>query len=126
MVHVDGQVLVQGKIARGFEMTSGSEDDGYGRAVWADTGLTSRLPGRRPRRPVRAPRRRHRARRSQSLDTMTLTFTDLVNEAHRRGLRPERQDGHWTSSPNSPASTTWPATTTGTATAPTTPATSTA
>jgi len=82
MVHVDGQVLVQGKIARGFGLTSGPEDDGYGRAVWSDTGDDAHFPGgvlgalfQLRDGDIRS--------EIQSLDTMTLTFTDLVNEAHR-------------------------------------------
>lgn len=82
MVHVDGQVLVQGKIARAFGLTSGPEDDGYGQAIWTDTkdgahfrggvlGALFQLRDGDIRQEI------------QSLDTMTLTFTDLVNEAHR-------------------------------------------
>lgn len=82
MVHLDGQILVQGKIARAFSLTSGPEDDGYGRPVWEDTGDEARYRGgvlgalfQLRDGDIRG--------EIQSLDTMTLTFTDLVNEAHR-------------------------------------------
>ncbi|NLJ47066.1 MAG: flagellar hook-associated protein FlgK [Treponema sp.] len=82
MVHLDGQILVQGKIARAFSLTSGPEDDGYGRPVWSDTEDEARYRGgvlgalfQLRDGDIRG--------EIQSLDTMTLTFTDLVNEAHR-------------------------------------------
>ncbi len=82
MVHVDGQVLVQGRIARTFALTSGPEDDGYGRAVWADTGDEAHYRGGVLGALFQL-RDGDIREEIQSLDTMTLTFTDLVNEAHR-------------------------------------------
>ncbi len=83
MVHVDGIVLVQGKIARGFEMT-GSDADGFAIPVWADTGLPAAFPGGTLGALVEL-RDGDARSEMQSLDTMTLTFSDLVNETHRRG-----------------------------------------
>ena len=37
MVHMDGQVLVQGKVAREFDIESVTDNSGYSRVVWADT-----------------------------------------------------------------------------------------
>lgn len=82
MVHVDGQVLVQGKIARAFSLTTGPEDEGYGRAVWSDTGDDAHFPGGSLGALFELRDGDIRAE-IQSLDTMTLTFTDLVNETHR-------------------------------------------
>ena len=123
MVHVDGLVLVQGKIARGFEMQ-----------------------GRRPGRLRRLPSGRTRAcppsikggtlgallelrdgdakKELQTLDTMALSFSDLVNETHARATAPTARRAS-TSSRSGPSSTTSRATTTATATARTTRPTST-
>ncbi|MCX7025066.1 MAG: flagellar hook-associated protein FlgK [Spirochaetes bacterium] len=81
MIHVNGQVLVQGRIARTFNLTSGPENDGYGDARWADTGSTMHFEGGTlgalfEMRDVVV------RGEIQSLDTMTMTFTDLVNEVH--------------------------------------------
>ena len=82
MVHVDGHILVQGKIARGFKMSSGAESGGYPRVLWGDTGdeafiRQGQLGGMLEMRDVDI------KDEIASLDTMTLTFTDLVNEVHR-------------------------------------------
>ncbi|MBU0926862.1 MAG: flagellar hook-associated protein FlgK [Spirochaetes bacterium] len=84
MVHVDGHVLVQGKIARGFSMSTGAETGGYLRVLWADTGdeaviKSGSLGAMLEMRDVDI------REEIASLDTMTLTFTDLVNEVHRSG-----------------------------------------
>jgi flagellar hook-associated protein 1 FlgK len=83
MIHVDGLVLVQGKIARGFEMT-GSDAEGYSSPAWADTKLPASFKGGTLGALLEL--RDGDARTElQGLDTMTLTFADLVNETHRRG-----------------------------------------
>ncbi|MBN1519575.1 MAG: flagellar hook-associated protein FlgK [Spirochaetales bacterium] len=82
MVHADGQILVQGKKYRTFGLTSGAENDGHPNLVWKDTddpamvrggvlGALFELRDVDVRDEI------------ASLDTMTLTFTDLVNEVHR-------------------------------------------
>ncbi len=83
MVHVDGLVLVQGKVARAFEM-AGSDADGFASPAWADTKLPASIPGGVLGALLEL--RDGDARSElQGLDTMTLTFADLVNETHRRG-----------------------------------------
>ncbi len=82
MVHIDGHILVQGKIARGFTMSTGAESGGYPRVLWADTGSeaiikSGSLGAMLEMRDVDI------KEEIASLDTMTLTFTDLVNEVHR-------------------------------------------
>jgi len=83
MVHLDGLVLVQGKVARGFEM-GGADADGFASPVWADTKLPASFPGGTLGALVEL--RDGDARGElQTLDTMSLSFSDLVNETHRRG-----------------------------------------
>jgi flagellar hook-associated protein 1 FlgK len=81
MIHVEGIVLVQGKNARGLEMGA-PDEDGYAAPVWADTRLAlspkgGSLGALLELRDVDV------KREIQSLDTMALTFSDLVNETHR-------------------------------------------
>jgi flagellar hook-associated protein 1 FlgK len=82
MVHVDGHILVQGKLARGFEMSSGAETSGYPRVLWADTGSEAIIKGGSLGAMLEM-RDVDIKQEIASLDTMTLTFTDLVNEVHR-------------------------------------------
>lgn len=82
MVHVDGHILVQGKLARGFEMSGGAENGGFARVLWGDTGDEATITGGSLGAMLEI---RDVDLRDEiaSLDTMTLTFTDLVNEVHR-------------------------------------------
>lgn len=82
MVHIDGHILVQGKIARGFTMSSGAENEGYPRVLWADTGSEATIKSGRLGALLEL-RDVDIKNEIASLDTMTLTFTDLVNEIHR-------------------------------------------
>ncbi|HAE22872.1 MAG TPA: flagellar hook-associated protein FlgK [Spirochaetaceae bacterium] len=82
MVHVNGQVFVQGKIARAFDLTTGAENEGHPNLIWKDTGDAAGVSGGSlgslfELRDVDV------RREIVSLDTMTLNFTDLVNEVHR-------------------------------------------
>jgi flagellar hook-associated protein 1 FlgK len=81
MVHVDGIVLVQGKNARSLEMGA-PDEDGYAAPVWADTKLALSPKGGSLGALVEL-RDVDVKREIQSLDTMALTFSDLVNETHR-------------------------------------------
>jgi flagellar hook-associated protein 1 FlgK len=83
MVHVEGMVLVQGRIARAFEMR-GADDEGFASPYWKDTGLAADIKGGTlgallELRDVDA------RDEIQTLDTMALSFSDLVNETHRDG-----------------------------------------
>lgn len=82
MVHIDGHILVQGKIARGFTMSSGAENEGYPRVLWADTGSEATIKSGRLGALLEL-RDVDIKNEIASLDTMTLTFTDMVNEVHR-------------------------------------------
>ncbi|HTX71606.1 MAG TPA: flagellar hook-associated protein FlgK, partial [Rectinemataceae bacterium] len=81
MVHVDGIILVQGKIARPLEMR-GADQDGFASPVWKDTGQP--FVAKAGQLGALLELRDGDARNEmQTLDTMTLTFSDLVNETHR-------------------------------------------
>ena len=83
MIHVDGLILVQGKEARSLKMGS-PDEDGYATPIWADTGSQANFKGGSLGALVELRDKDVRAS-VQSLDTMALTFTDLVNETHRAG-----------------------------------------
>jgi flagellar hook-associated protein 1 FlgK len=82
MVHVAGQILVQGKIARGFELSKGQDNDGYSKLLWKDTGDEARINSGVVGSLFEL-RDIDIRQEIASLDTMTLTFTDMVNEVHR-------------------------------------------
>ena len=82
-IHLDGLVLVQGRLARSFEMGA-PDQDGYTAPVWADTKLPASIKGGSLGALLEL-RDTDVKQQIQSLDTMALTFTDLVNEAHRAG-----------------------------------------
>jgi flagellar hook-associated protein 1 FlgK len=81
MVHSDGLILVQGKLARSFEM-KGADEDGFARPYWKDTGLAADIKGGQLGALIEL-RDGDAKKELQTLDTMTLSFTDLVNENHR-------------------------------------------
>jgi flagellar hook-associated protein 1 len=83
MIHVDGLVLVQGKMARSFELKD-ADADGFASPVWKDTGLPASINGGTVGALLEL-RDGDAKKEMQSLDTMALTFTDLVNETHRAG-----------------------------------------
>ena len=82
-VHVDGMVLVQGKLARGFEL-KGSDAEGFASPAWQDTGLPASIKGGTLGALLEL-RDGDAKNEMQSLDTMALSFADLVNETHRAG-----------------------------------------
>ena len=82
MVHVNGQVLVQGRIARNFAVEPVLDNYGYSKVVWADTNETVDVKGGSLGALIelRDVDVRHEI---QSLNTMTMNFADLVNDVHR-------------------------------------------
>jgi flagellar hook-associated protein 1 FlgK len=84
MVHVDGIVLVQGKIARAFEL-KGPDQDGFASPAWQDTGLPAAIKGGTLGALLEL-RDGDAKKELQTLDTMALSFSDLVNETHRAGF----------------------------------------
>jgi flagellar hook-associated protein 1 len=83
MVHMDGLVLVQGHIARSFEMQA-PDADGFSSPAWKDTGLPAEVKGGQLGALLEL-RDGDAKKEMRTLDTMALTFTDLVNETHRAG-----------------------------------------
>jgi flagellar hook-associated protein 1 FlgK len=83
MVHIDGLVLVQGHIARGFDMR-GPDDEGFASPAWQDTGLPASIKGGTLGALLEL-RDGDSRKEMQTLDTMALSFADLVNETHRAG-----------------------------------------
>jgi flagellar hook-associated protein 1 FlgK len=86
MLHTGGMVLVQGKIGRQFQISSGVNTEGYGQITWADTGDVL-APDRKSGSLAALLELRDDTIQNEmrSLDSMTMNFIDLVNENHRPG-----------------------------------------
>lgn len=82
MVHLDGRVLVQGGVARNFELVSLTDNNGYDKLVWADTREDAFVSGGTLGALVEL-RDVDVRNEIQSLNTMTMNFSDLVNDIHR-------------------------------------------
>ncbi|MDR0784962.1 MAG: flagellar hook-associated protein FlgK [Treponema sp.] len=86
MVHTAGMVLVQGRIGRqfAFEPAPALPDGtrGYSKITWVDTGEDVHFRGGSLAALVDF-RDQTVAEEIRSLDSMTMNFTDLVNEVHR-------------------------------------------
>jgi flagellar hook-associated protein 1 FlgK len=92
MVHTGGSILVQGRSRRQFALESGAgmvdpsnaEEAAFSRITWKDSGSPVILRGGSLAAMVQL---RDADVRSelQNLDSMTLNFADLVNDAHRAG-----------------------------------------
>ncbi len=82
MVHLDGNILVQGNIARNFSLETVLDNNGYDKLVWRDTGDDAYVSGGKLGALIEL---RDSDIRSeiQSLNTMTMNFADLVNDVHR-------------------------------------------
>lgn len=85
MVHMDGHVLVQGGVARGFDVEANTDNNGYSTVVWNDTGAAADISGGSLGALIEL---RDSDIRSelQNLNTMTMNFADLVNDVHRDGI----------------------------------------
>ena len=85
MVHVDGHILVQGSTSRDFALVATTDNNGYNKIVWSDTGADATVTGGQLGALVEL---RDVDIRSeiQSLNTMTMNFVDLVNDVHRAGI----------------------------------------
>lgn len=85
MVHIEGQVLVQGSAARQFDLVANAGNNGYGSVVWNDTRLLADVKSGKLGALIEL---RDVDVRSeiQSLDTMAMNFSDLVNDVHRAGI----------------------------------------
>lgn len=92
MVHIDGHILVQGSIARKFVLTTDQGNDGMAKITWDDTGADAFFEGGQLGALVEL-RDVDLKREIAALDTVTLTFTDLVNEVHRSAYGLSGQTG---------------------------------
>ena len=81
-VHLDGQVLVQGGIARTFELETVVDNNGYDKLVWNDNGTDAYVTGGKLGALIEL-RDVDVRNEVQSLNTMTMNFADLVNDVHR-------------------------------------------
>lgn len=92
MVHVDGRVIVQGSIAREIGFAPRYDETGYNKLVWQDTGLDAHFSGGKLGALVEL-RDVDVRNEMQSLNTMTMNFSDLVNDVHRNAVGANKVTG---------------------------------
>lgn len=85
MVHTDGQIIVQGSLARQIETVGQLDNNGYGKLMWSDTKLDAEFHGGTLGALVELRDKDIRIE-IQSLNTMALNFADLVNDVHRNAI----------------------------------------
>lgn len=85
MVHTDGQIIVQGSLARQIETIGQLDNNGYGKLMWSDTKLDAEFHGGTLGALVEL-RDKDIRTEIQSLNTMALNFADLVNDVHRNAI----------------------------------------
>ncbi|MBO4403849.1 MAG: flagellar hook-associated protein FlgK [Treponema sp.] len=85
MVHTDGQIIVQGSLSRKIGFETMPDSNGYSKLVWQDTKVDAHFRGGTLGALVEL-RDRDLRTRIQELNTMTLNFSDLVNDVHREGI----------------------------------------
>lgn len=85
MVHTDGQVIVQGSIARQISAEGDIDNNGYATLIWQDTRLPAHFEGGTLGALLELRDKDIRGE-TQTLNTMALNFADLVNEIHRNAV----------------------------------------
>lgn len=85
MVHTDGQIIVQGSLARQIETVGQLDNNGYGKLMWSDTKLDAEFHGGTLGALVEL-RDKDIRTEIQSLNTIALNFADLVNDVHRNAI----------------------------------------
>lgn len=85
MVHLEGNILVQGHIARNFEVEPVINNNGYSKVIWSDTKNQVQVSGGTLGALIELRDVDIRSQ-VQSLNTMTMNFADLVNDVHRNGI----------------------------------------
>ena len=85
MVHLEGNILVQGHIARQFDVEPVINNNGYSKVIWADTKNTVQVSGGTLGALIEL-RDVDIREQVQSLNTVTMNFSDLVNDVHRAGI----------------------------------------
>ena len=84
VIHTAGLELVQGKSFRTFELKTGLSNDGYAEVVWSENGNRAEFTGGKLAALIDLRDGDFRDE-IQKLDTMTMSFVDLVNDIHRDG-----------------------------------------
>lgn len=85
MVHIDGRILVQGGIARNFQVVPTVDNNGYSKVVWADIQEDATISGGSLGALIEL-RDVDVRNEIQSLNTMTMNFADLVNDIHKNAV----------------------------------------
>lgn len=83
-VHTNGYHMVQGTVARTFDLQPDPQNEGYNQVVWQHSGESVEVGGGKLASLVEL-RDQDIRREIQNLDNMTINFVDLVNEIHRAG-----------------------------------------
>ncbi|MFI3257555.1 MAG: flagellar hook-associated protein FlgK [Spirochaetales bacterium] len=85
MVHLDGQVLVQGSLDRSFEVIPLTDNSGYTKVVWEDTQNDAYFSGGSLGALIEL-RDVDVRREIQNLNTFSMEFSDMVNDIHRNAV----------------------------------------
>ncbi|MFA6936620.1 MAG: flagellar hook-associated protein FlgK [Treponema sp.] len=85
MVHTDGQIIVQGSYARKIESVAEVNNNGFSKLQWSDTKNDAYFKGGSLGALVEL-RDVDIRNEIQSLNTMTMNFSDLVNDVHRNAV----------------------------------------
>jgi flagellar hook-associated protein 1 FlgK len=85
LVHTNGEIIVQGSIARQVETVSNPNNNGYVDLRWQDTQLEAYFPGG-SLGALMDLRDKDLRSEMQSLNTMVINFADLVNDVHRNAI----------------------------------------
>ena len=91
-VHVDGRILVQGSVGRQFALAPKFDDTGYSKVIWADTENDAYFSGCKLGALIELRDKDVRSE-MQSLNTMTMNFSDLVNDVHRNAVGANKVTG---------------------------------
>lgn len=92
MVHLEGIVLVQGNEARSFELEKTIDNNGYSKVIWSDTLNTAQITGGKLGALIEL-RDVDVRDEIQSLNTMAMNFSDLVNDVHRNAAGANKVTG---------------------------------
>lgn len=92
MVHLEGIVLVQGNEARSFELEKTIDNNGYSKVIWSDTLNTAQITGGKLGALIEL-RDVDVRDEIQSLNTMAMNFSDLVNDVHRNAAGTNKVTG---------------------------------
>jgi len=85
MVHLEGNILVQGHIARSFDVEPVINNNGYSKVIWSDTKNAVQVSGGTLGALIELRDVDIRGE-VQNLNTVALNFADLVNDVHKNGI----------------------------------------